>query len=305
MLKGTLRTRCFCFRMATPHKQTKQAARAPQPMPASAGLPEVVDPSWLLKAFAVMVAVAVVCGYIVICAVFYVQQWQLVLHPSRTATHTPQQAVLQAEDVRFGDGLHGWWIASDSASDPAVLMLPSGDGDASDLLARARTLHEARLNVLLFDYRGYGASAGQHPAQSTMQQDSEAALGYLTGQRGASHVLVYGRGVGAGLGARLCAEHHELSALIAESPNGDFAPRAAADTRARLVPFRMLFHEDFPLAAPLHALDTPKLLVTYGGASPAVQQAGDPKMVVALSSSNDEANWRASLRRFLDTYVTR
>ena len=290
--------------MATPYKQTKQAARQPRPVPASAEPPLVVDPSWLLKALGIVVAVALVCAYVVICTLFYMQQWQLVLHPSRAVQHTPQEAGLKAEDVRFGDGLHGWWIASDSASDPAVVMLPGADGNASDLLTRARTLHEARLNVLLFDYRGYGASSGQHPAESTMEQDSEAALSYVTGQRGASHVLVYGEGLGAALGARLCGEHHELGALIAESPDGDFAARAERDSRARLVPFHLLFHENFPLVAPLRSLDTPKLLVTYGaGSSGVAHDAANPKMLLTLSTPGDDVNWRDGLRRFLDTYV--
>lgn len=294
---------------ATPPRPRKQQPprRAQPPAPAPSELPEVVDPRWLLQALAITGLVGLACAYIALCILFAHAQWQLVLHPSRTEAHHPADFGLRAEDVRFGPDstgqpqLRGWWVPASSPAAATVLMLPSGDGEASALLGRARSFHDAGLNALLFDPRGFGPSGGQHPTQSTMEQDSEAALAYITGLRGAKSVLLYGNGAGASLAVRLAAQHGNIDALVLEAPQGDFAATAAHDTRARIVPFHLLFNQNFPLAQPLAQLHTPRMIVTYG-ASPSSLSVR-PGLRLALPGPADETDWQAGLRRFLDTYV--
>ena len=43
------------------------------------------DPLWLIKAIAFTILVALFCGYLTLCLLFYQGQWQLVLHPTRTS----------------------------------------------------------------------------------------------------------------------------------------------------------------------------------------------------------------------------
>jgi pimeloyl-ACP methyl ester carboxylesterase len=277
-------------------KRTQKQRR--QPLPEL----EVVDPRWLLKASAAVVALAVVCAYLSVCALFWYGQWQLVLHPVRTSSVSPASFGLTAEPVSFGD-VRGWWFAPPTAGAPTVLMLPGGDASAAALLGRVRTLQEAGTGVLLFDYRGFGPSGSQHPTEKTMEGDSESALAFLTGPRDVPprSVVVFGEGLGASLAVRLCAEHTELPALILEAPGGDFHETARSDSRARLVPFDMLFDEDFPLAGPLHTLATPKLLISYttGPPPPVVQQAAVPKVMLEVPSGSDDAAIATAVRRFL------
>jgi len=287
-------------------KREKPAARrSPAPQQGyRTPAPEVVDPVWLLKAGALTIGFGILCAYIAVCVLFYKSQWQIVLHPSRTASHTPADFGLQAEDVTLAGKLHGWWIPAEQTSDPTVLMLASGDGSAADSLGRAKTFHNAHLNVLLFDYRGYGASSEPHPTEAMMEADAASALAYLQQMRSVplDSTIVYGTGVGASLATKLCSEQ-KAAALILEAPTGDLSASAAQDSRARLVPFHMLFHEAFPLATPLATLKTPKLLVAYSR-SRNMREAGDPKMIVDLPSAADEKDFRNALQRFLDSYVT-
>jgi pimeloyl-ACP methyl ester carboxylesterase len=186
-------------------------------------------------------------------------------------------------------------------------MLPDGKGTASDDLARAADLHNAGMNVLLFDYRGFGMSAGAHPSDAWMQEDSEHALSYVESKYGvhANEVVVYGDGAGASLATLLCGKHPELPALILEAADGDFAEQASRDERSRLVPFRLLFHEDFALASPLHELATPKLLISHTGGHPPVvyQRAATPKTMLDLPAGATAATLHDALTRFLDSYV--
>lgn len=290
-----------------PQSSPSAAARPPQPQP-----PQLIDPRWILKALAAVLALAVVCAYATLCLLFAQGQWQLVLHPSRAVAKTPSDLGLAFHEVHFFDAasgepqLDGWLIPfSDSA--PTALVLHDGSGSISDALPIARTLHSAGLNVLLFDYRGFGRSTGRHPDQASMQEDSEGALTFLTNVQhvAPSQIILYGSGLGASLAVRLAAQHHNIPALILAAPDGDFAQRARTDPRARLVPARWLFHETFPLADPLHTLTTPKLLISFTASSQpplVLQRAADPKITVELPGPNDPA-LVSSIERFVHEYV--
>jgi pimeloyl-ACP methyl ester carboxylesterase len=283
--------------------------------PSRSALPEVVDPRWILQAGAAVIAVGLLCAYLTLCGLFYFAQWQFVLHPSRTVAQTPAAEKLPFQPVRFADNLagqpelSGWWIPSDSPADPTVLLLHGQNGSMSDALPAARALHDARLNVLVFDYRGYGQSAGRHPTEATMRRDSENALRYLTDGRHipSSHILVYGADLGASLAVSLCAQHPAIAGLILSAADGDTETRVLADVRSRMIPVRLLFHERFPLADPLSRLKTPKLLISYTRGVPPVeaQRAADPKITAELPPHPDPALVTQTLRRFLGSYIAR
>lgn len=290
----------------------------PQPKPVGSHHPpkhvhEVVDPRWIISALGGMLLLAVLCAWVAVCALFYRGQWQLVLRPSRIVSTTPTQVGLPFTEVHFGvdssgqPQLHGWWIPGDSSSRPTVLLLHNGQGSISTALPAAQTLHDAQLNVLLFDYRGFGRSLGQHPTQSLMQSDAESALRYLTEIRSIpiSSVVVFGTGIGASPAVALCAAHKEIPALILDDPDGDFKSRVLQDSRSRMVPVNLLFNQDFPLASPLQTLTTPKLLITSTtGPTPLnLKQAADPKTTVELPSTDQQALHQV-ITRFLATYLT-
>ena len=293
--------------------RTSKPRSSSPPQTARTTQPDRVDPRWLLQAAGAVLAVGLLCAYISVCVLFYKQQWQFVLHPSRAVPQTPAaqglsfQPVHIAVDSTGGPQLDGWWIPSDLPTDPTVLMLHGQDGSMSNALPAAKLLHDARLNVLLFDYRGYGSSAGQHPAERLMRADAAAALSYLTQARHVplSSVVVYGAGLGASLAVTLCQQHPQIAALILQSADGDTESRVRRDQRAEIVPVGLLFHERFPLADPLHRLSTPKLILSYteGNAPVDAQRAADPKVTVESPRDASAAEITAVIRRFLHTYV--
>jgi uncharacterized protein len=263
-----------------------------------------------------MLLLAVLCAYIAVCALFYHGQWQLVLQPSRSVSQTPTTAGLQSTEVHFGvdatgqPQLDGWWIPADASATPrpTALILHDGTGSLSDAIPTAHLLHDAELNVLLFDYRGFGHSLGQHPDQQLMQADAASALRYLTDLRNipASSIVVFGEGLGAPLAVNLCAAHKDLPAIILESPKGDFDQTIRNDPRARMVPASFLFNQKFPLAAPLQTLPTPKLLIsiTTGSTPINLQNAADPKTTLELPPAANPQTLHDAIIRFIGTYLT-
>lgn len=318
--------------MPPPSKRNSSSRRQPTPRKSTpqstsklSGASDLIDPRWILKALAIVLAVALLCAWGTLCLLWYQGQWQLVLHPSRTIATTPNQFLFpggEREDRFFDDAtgqpqLSGWllpdWQSGASGTQmltwnnnvPTVLFLHGADGNMSDALPRAYTLHRIRLNVLLFDYRGYGHSVGRHPTQATMQQDAAAALDFLINRQGVkpAQIILYGQGIGASLAVNLAAQHHDIPAIILDTPDGDLTNRVIRDPRSSLVPARLLFNEPFPLAEPLSKLATPKLLISYTSSTPAaLANAADPKTTIELPSLNDSA-LAPAIQRFVDLYL--
>jgi pimeloyl-ACP methyl ester carboxylesterase len=282
---------------------------------------EVVHPLWLLKALAVTFAAALVCGYITLCILFYQGQWQFILHPLRNTIPLTEIGPVAAQPVHFDAGpnaqprLSGAYIpAAANAPYASLIALYLRGGDQS--LAQSPTdqanlalLHAIGLNVLAFDYRGYGLSDPLHPNHTRMTEDASAALHYLEDIRfqPEDHILLYGTGLGASLATTLAAQHPKLAALILDQPLDEPGPTplalALADPRARPLPVRLLFREDFPLTA-LHTLSIPKLLISYPTpANPAIpasyRTAADPKTTLELKPG-DPAPLATAIPRFLD-----
>lgn len=299
----------------TPKRSSKTADAAFRKYPPRppAGPPEVVDPVWLLKAVAIVILAALVCGYATLCLLLYQGQWQLLLHPKRTSSHPAQLAGTSVEFLRFGPDASGlpqrtaWAIPAAPLArygNTTVLFLPSGDGSLADATTALTLLHDTGLNLLAIDYRGYGESASTHPDSARMTEDAAAAWNFLTQSRGVSEnrVVLYGAGVGGSLAAALAAQHPAARALIVDSPAPDPLQTVLADPRTKLLPVRLLLHDRFPLAEPLATLKTPKLLL-YNGAEPeALRTASDPKMTLQLSTPAATTQF---LQRFLDQYASR
>lgn len=277
----------------------------------------LVDPRWLAKVLGYTVLAALLCAYLLMCALFRLGSWQWVLHP----THNAQGGTgLAGELIHFGPDasgaaqLTGEWIPSQDRNKATVIYLRPGDGQLDFADAPLITmLHKDGLNVLAFDYRGYGRSAAKpHPSEERMGEDAEAAWSYATGLRGvpADHILIYGAGVGSSVAANLAAAHPQAAGLVLRNATADVLGTIRSEKRARMFPVRLLLKDRFDLTA-LQRLNVPKLLWNIGvpGGDPEVnarvaayQAAADPKMTVTLPHPDAEEEAK-SLRRFLGDRV--
>jgi pimeloyl-ACP methyl ester carboxylesterase len=287
-----------------PNKRTP-----PRPDP-----PDAVSPIWLAKAVVLAILAALLCGYLTFCLLFYQGQWQLVLHPIRTAGSPASIAGIPYELIHFGPDesatpqLTGWWIPSAGGryAHITILFLPDGNGSLADSIPTLASLHNLGLNVFAFDYRGYGQSAATRPNQQSMSRDANSAWQYLTTSRHlpAQRIVPYGTGVGASLATRLAISNPDLPALILDSPRADLLDAARHDPRSTLIPVRLLFHQRFPLAEPLSTLRTPKLLLSrVTPPDKSFVTASDPKLTVELTSPLPVL-YNQSVQRFLDQYLS-
>jgi len=147
----------------------------------------------------------------------------MVYHPDRNLSMIPNSFGLAFEDLRLatedGTAIHGWYLPAPSSKPGFVLLYCHGNaGNISHRLTKARMLRPLGLAILLFDYRGYGRSAGT-PSEEGTYWDAEAAYRYLVDKKGypPERIILYGESLGSAVALEL-ALRRGSRALILESP---------------------------------------------------------------------------------------
>jgi uncharacterized protein len=146
-----------------------------------------------------------------------------VYHPSRFMQASGAELRRPFEDIHFqsedGVALNGWFFPAtpDSPRSSLVVLHCHGNGgNISHRLGLAEALLETGVNVFLFDYRGYGCSAG-HPSEAGTYLDGVAAYRWLltkgfTGNK----IILLGESLGGGVAAEL-AERLPSAGLVLQS----------------------------------------------------------------------------------------
>ena len=234
--------------------------------------PPTVSARWLISAAGIAILAAGLCAWGVLCLLFWQGSWQLLYHPVSAITRTPASVGIAFDPVAFAttdsgeSRLKGWWIPA-TADAPfsrlTVLYLHGQDGNLSGTVDTLAQLHAAGVNVLAFDYRGYGQSRFEHPSEARLREDAEWALAYLIGTRhvAASSIVVEGRSLGANLALEVAAAHPELAGVVLEEPLIDPAGAIFNDPRSRMVPAHALVSDRYELNAPATSLRIPSLWI--------------------------------------------
>ena len=207
-------------------------------------------------------------AYAVLCAAAFLLQRKLTYLPGPAPRGTPERYGLEHEPAPLttADGLRldAWWI---TAREPwaAVLVAHGNAGTIEGRVHLARAYHDMGLSVLLFDYRGYGASEGE-PGEEGLYLDAEAAYDELVRRLAAADLpparaVAHGESLGGAVAIEL-ARRRPLGAVVIES-----AFTSLPDVGARAYPFlpvRLLARERFDSLHKIRAgFETP-LLVLHG-----------------------------------------
>ena len=153
---------------------------------------------WLVVALATIVASAIL-AQIVQRAVIYQP-----FVPSREHSCTPAKYGIDFDNVRIraadGVSLHGWLLKQPIVSTraPTVIFCHGNAGNVSGTLPFAQVLYKLGMNVLLFDYRGFGESSGA-PTEAGLKLDLVAAFEFCASCPDAidgSKLVLYGRSLG-------------------------------------------------------------------------------------------------------------
>ena len=145
---------------------------------------------------AVLIMIAVLTRYIEKTGIFY---------PDSHVYTDPSELNLPFEDlaIKTSDGfkLHGWLVKNNNAIS-TVVFFHGNAGNIASRLEKLRLFHEAGLNVVIIDYRGYGKSEGT-PTEPGLYRDAVAVYDYLKGRKDlkGQKLISYGASLGQGYGS--------------------------------------------------------------------------------------------------------
>lgn len=209
---------------------------------------------------------------------------------------TPATAGLTYEDVAFsaedGTALHGWFIPG-QADRPVLLFFHGNAGNISDRVDNLARLNRLGLSVFIFDYRGYGRSAGK-TTETGIYSDSLGASAWLK-QRGypPEKTIYFGRSLGAAAALQLALKEPP-AALILESGFTSVAEMGRKHYPVFYRLFGWLLAAEFDNAARITRLKAP-LLVIHGTADTIVpvamgkelyRLAPDPKRLYLIRNAD-------------------
>ena len=188
----------------------------------------------------------------------------LLYFPFREIEATPSELGLSFEDVEIptedGLRLHGWWIPARTPSLGHVLLCHGNAGNVGNRVVHAKLLSDAGLDVLLFDYRGYGRSAGK-PDEEGTYRDARAARKALLRLPGthAARVLYLGESLGGAVALALALEAPPRGLILQSTFT------SVRDMGRLHYPFipPALVPDAYPSLARIRTLKTP-LLVLHG-----------------------------------------
>ncbi len=268
--------------------------------------------------FKFMTSIALVIGVVCLGLFFLVHYLERngVFFPGRDMTLDPSRVGLAYEDLYLttADGvrINAWFVRAPGGR--STLIFAHGNaGTMSDRIMKIKFFHDLGLNVLIFDYRGYGRSEGR-PSEKGLYRDALAAYDHLKSRTGVDmkHIIVYGASLGGAVAVDLAC-HRPIAALVADS-----SITSAKDMAGILYPYLPSFFLSlkFDNMNKIKHLTMPKLfihspddhVVPFSMGRRLFEAAASPKEFLQSSGGHNDAQIAsdpaagAAFKKFLDRF---
>lgn len=201
----------------------------------------------------------------------------------------------------------GWYLSAPEAKG-TVLFSHGNAGNIEGRLSSAQIFMEMGLSVLLYDYRGYGASEGR-PDEEGLYRDAETVYDWLRNEKGvaAERILLYGESLGVGVSIEL-AGRREVAGVIAES--GFSSMKDVAAVHYPWLPVGLFLQHHYDNAKKIGGLEVPVLIVhspddeivPFAQARVLFEAASEPKELLETGGGHNDGGflqreeWRARVR---------
>ena len=229
-------------------------------------------------------ALAGIAGiWILLMGALWLFQRQLTYLPDQSPASPP--AGVTVSTVETSDGIvHEMWLVPAEGEAAARLVVFNGNaGNRSHRLSLADNLAAGGMEVMLFDYRGFGDTMGR-PSEEGLLEDARAVAGPAFDTD--LPVVYFGESLGAGVATLLAAEVAP-DGLVLRSPFTSLSDMAR--THYRIVP-TVLLRDRYEVEKTVAELRVP-LLVILGTADSIVpprlslrvfEAANEPKRLVEM-----------------------
>ncbi len=189
--------------------------------------------------------------------------------------HSAGQPLVEEVQFPTDDGLtlHGWFFPSATSRDPFTVIVFNGNaGNRSFRAPLAASLHKAGLQVLLFDYRGFGDNAGS-PTELGLYRDARAVRRYAVSRPDidAARLVYFGESLGSAIAINL-ATQFPPALLVVRSPFTSLVE--VGQIHYPFLPVDWLLQDRFAAIDAVPGVTSPMLVI-----------AGDDDQVVPLELS--------------------
>jgi fermentation-respiration switch protein FrsA (DUF1100 family) len=269
-----------------------------------------------------LVLFALALAYLAFLLLLRLSESRLLYAPGSSHTLTPAPPALglapERVEIPSGDGvtLVAWVIRAPATNITAPWLLIC-HGNAGNLSDAGRPEHYAGLralglNLLAFDYRGYGESGGT-PSEAGLYRDAEAAYGYLRDTLGVppARIILFGHSLGSAVAVEL-ATRVPAAGLVLDGAL--ISVIARAQEVYPYVPVRWVARSRFASIEKIGRVEIPKLflharqddVVPIAHGRRLYDAAPSPKTFVALAGGHgdafetDSAVYFGAIERFLE-----
>lgn len=185
-----------------------------------------------------------------------------IFFPEKELSFTPDELGMDYKEVYFtaddGERLHGWFFPLKGEC-PVILFCHGNAGNISHRLENVQLLLREKLQVFLFDYRGYGKSSGS-PSERGIYLDGLAAYDYLVEQERIppEDIIAFGRSLGASVAIEISL-NRKVRSLITES--AFTSTRDVARTITLFFPLSYLLPAHYHNLKKIGRVTVPKLII--------------------------------------------
>lgn len=238
--------------------------------------------------------------------------------PGKTIFMTPDEKGMKYEDLSIelpgGTSINAWFVCAENPRG-TVLFCHGNAGTMSHRIDSAEIFLSLGLNVMLFDYCGYGRSPGT-PSEQQTYQDAEAVWNFLVVDKAISSekIIVLGRSMGGPIAAKLAKEYRPALCIL-ESTFTSVPEMARA--RFPIFPTKLLVSIKYPTIEYVKDIKSPILIVhstddeiiPYRMGQEIFAMSNEPKYFLELNGGHNETyfecieKYRGQLEETIGKYL--
>jgi pimeloyl-ACP methyl ester carboxylesterase len=116
--------------------------------------------------------------------------------------------------VPLGDEILDARLVRSAENDPLVIFCHGNGGSLSNYRGMVEFCRNLHLNVVIFDYRGYGLSTDRQPTPDTILDDGLAVYDHLRRYYPEKEIFMWGLSLGGAVAAHVAAQRPDCSGLL-------------------------------------------------------------------------------------------
>jgi uncharacterized protein len=218
-------------------------------------------------------------------------------------SNTEETWLITADNIK----LNAWFLHAPQPSKGTVLYSHGNGGNLTYVRGVAQDLVAHGLDVLIYDYRGYGRSEGSIPSETELNLDGDAAYDFLTKTRGVKieKLAIYGLSLGTTVSTDV-ASRRPCGALVLEAPLS-----SASDMTSTMLPIlpralHWIGKNKFESERKISSVKCP-VLIAHGDADEMIPTeqgrkvfaaANEPKKLMIIPHGK---HWLPSVNGYLDS----